>query len=153
MPSIVSAHGVVEDTTGEVSSILHYVPEDDPVVGIATVFHYEFEKSFDVKGAIAELVIKHNNGSEVVVIPAAVGTHTAAASYTFTRAGNYDIILNITTVDLQAYSFKTSEDINLAPAEIKASEAHEMLLIGCMLGLVAVTVLGLIFHYKKRTRS
>ncbi|MDB5182590.1 MAG: hypothetical protein JWO47_374 [Candidatus Saccharibacteria bacterium] len=153
MPSTVLAHGLVQDTTGKVDSILHYVPDDDPTVGTPTVFHYLLEKDFVMTGAKASLVINHKNGAQVANIPATVGVHSAAALYTFQNAGTYDITLKLIASGGHPYTFKTTEDITMPEVEKTASTAEQMWPIAGSAVLAAAVFVAALFRFKKRAQS
>ena len=147
------AHGLVQDTTGKVDSILHYVPDDDPKVGILTLFHYEFEKTFNVTGSTANLEITTNKGAFVASPAAMVGHNTAAASYTFSKAGTYNIALNVVTPKGQLYSFKTTEEITNPSEDKKASQVEILWFLISSAAVLAVGIFALLNLYKKHARS
>ncbi len=106
-PLQASAHVLISDETKSIGTVLHVIPDDDPVAGqTANLF-------FDVQtGNInnAKLWITNTATGKTDTVPIKIDKNSVTADYTFPAQGAYTLIL--TVISDKAYTFTYAQRVS-----------------------------------------
>ncbi len=88
-----SAHVFIRDTTGTVGTVLHVVPDDDPIAGQEANLFFDIQTGGNAISS-AKLVVTDTASSESVEVPVETNTSAVTATYTFPSQGAYRLELS-----------------------------------------------------------
>jgi hypothetical protein len=146
-PLSVSAHELVKDQVGDAGALMYISPEDDPVAGEQATLFFEISHA-PVTVESSTLTITNDHGNSAT-LPTTVADSTLSASYTFPKAGAYQIKLTLKEGGKIAHTF--SESVRVSGGEDQAAPgAPTWAVVAITLsGLALAVVTFLVFRRRK----
>lgn len=111
MPTSVSAHVLITDTTQSHGAILHIIPDDDPIAGQESTLYFDTQaRLLGGNENTSSLTITDQSGEQVVIATAIDGTLITAA-YTFPAQGVYQLTFTVRSAG-KTYTFEHSQRVS-----------------------------------------
>jgi hypothetical protein len=151
VPVTVSAHQLATD--GSIGAVVHIDPSDDPIVGQASGFYFDFEdrtSKFQLGSCLCTVIVQQNGTTLESQQLSQASLTTASFSYTFAAKGVYQIkIIGVPQPSTAFQPFSLSYDIRVARDAQTANQKTPDWVWALVVG--AVAALGA-FAYKRKNR-
>ncbi len=157
LPTKVSAHILVTDTTGQYGAILHVMPDDDPIAGEESNLFYDVQiDSLDDSDYEAILTIT-NSSDELTIVNLETNDSYMSTNYAFPTQGVYRLKLQIKTSSA-SYNFESSQRVSRGVTAVASQASNryawaELGLVAALSGLVMVAIVGFNYRHKIATYS
>ena len=109
MATNASAHVLVVDASGKVGSVLHVMPDDDPVAGAETELFFDVQKK-DLRDDSVKIFVTDTQTGEESEAAVEMSDGLVTGTYTFATQGTYD--LKIVVSGDTTYTFNYSQRVS-----------------------------------------
>ena len=147
IPQNTFAHVLISDNTKSIGTVLHIVPDDNPVAGEQARLYFDIQtQEIDKESAV--LIIKNVQNNEVSDVAVNVSDSSVSANYTFPTQGVY--ALSLTIASDKTYTFNYSQRVSKGTANDVYSKPNSPLATGLLIFAIVSFMALLLVAFNNR---
>ena len=152
LPQPASAHVLIRDETKSIGSVLHIVPDDDPIAGQPASIFFDIQTQ-SIDKAKTELTITSAETGDSVSVPFEVAGSSVNAVYTFPSQGAYRLKLYVQSDKDYTFSYyqRVSRGLSAGPLDNSSYPLANSALV--FSGTMALFLAIIIFNRRKEIKE